>query len=244
MIEGKAKASEPEEVLDVVLRKFGLSSKLHGKKILMTAGPTIEQIDPIRAITNQSSGKTGVSLATELVSAGAKVTFVYGPGNEKPPKGAKIINVVSSKEMYDVVKKELKNKFDIVIMVAAISDYIPKNPSKKKIKSSKTNFSISLKKSPKIINQIKKWQKNVLLVGFKAETNVTNTQLIKLAKKKLIESSSDMIIANDIGTARYKKNSQKNQIIIVDSEKNTVSSWMDKEKIAKIIKKQIEIKLK
>ncbi len=106
MIEGKAKASEPEEVLDFVLKKFGLSSKLHGKKILMTAGPTIEQIDPIRAITNQSTGKTGVSLAKELVSAGAKVTFVYGPGNEIPPKGAKIINVVTSKEMFDVSKKK------------------------------------------------------------------------------------------------------------------------------------------
>ena len=128
MIEGKAKASEPEEVLDYVLKKFGLSSKLHGKKILITAGPTIEQIDPIRAITNQSSGKTGVSLAKELVSSGAKVTFVYGPGNEKPPKGAKIINVITSKEMHTAVKKELKNKFDIVIMAAAISDYVPKNP--------------------------------------------------------------------------------------------------------------------
>jgi len=243
MIEGKAKASEPEEVLDFVLNKFGLSSKLRGKKILMTAGPTIEQIDPIRAITNQSSGKTGVSLAKELVSAGAKVTFVYGPGNEIPPKGAKIINVVTSKEMFDVVKKELKNKFDIVIMAAAISDYIPKNPSKKKIKSSKTNLSISLKKAPKIIDHIKKIQKNVLLIGFKAETNVTNAQLIKSAKKKLKESSSDIIIANDIGTSRYKKNSQNNQIIIVDSKKNIISGWMKKEKIAKIIKKQIELKI-
>ena len=244
MIEGKAKASEPEDVLDFVLRKFGLSSKLYGKKILMTAGPTIEQIDPVRIITNQSSGKTGVSLATELISAGAKVTFVYGPGTEKPPKGAKIINVLSSKEMYDVIKKELKNKFDIVIMAAAIADYIPKNPSKNKIKSSKTNLSISLKKTPKIIDQIKKLQKNVLLVGFKAEINVTNNQLIKSAQKKLKESLSDLIIANDIGTPRYKKNSQNNQVIIVDSEKNIVSGWMKKEKIAKIIRKQIEVKLK
>ena len=244
MIEDKAKASEPEEVLDFVLKKFGLSSKLQGKKILMTAGPTVEQIDPIRAITNQSTGKTGVSLAKELVSAGAKVTFVYGPGNEKPPKGAKIINVVSSNELYNVVKNQLKNKFDIVIMAAAISDYIPKNPSKKKIKSSKTNLSISLKKAPKIINEIKKIQKNILLVGFKAETNVTNIQLIKSAKKKLKESSSDIIIANDIGTSRYKKNSQNNQIIIVDSKKNIISGWMKKEKIAKIIRKQIELKLK
>ena len=244
MIEGKAKASEPEDVLDFVLRKFGLSSKLYGKKILMTAGPTIEQIDPVRIITNQSSGKTGVSLATELISAGAKVTFVYGPGTEKPPKGAKIINVLSSKEMYDVIKKELKNRFDIVIMAAAIADYIPKNPSKNKIKSSKTNLSISLKKTPKIIDQIKKLQKNVLLVGFKAEINVTNNQLIKSAQKKLKESLSDLIIANDIGTPRYKKNSQNNQVIIVDSEKNIVSGWMKKEKIAKIIRKQIEAKLK
>ena len=146
--------------------------------------------------------------------------------------------------MYDSVKKELKNKFDIVIMAAAISDYIPKNPSKKKIKSSNTDISISLKKAPKIIDQIKKIQKNVLLVGFKAETNVTNSQLIKSAKKKLKESSSDIIIANDIGTSRYKKNSQNNQIIIVDSKKNIVSGWMKKEKIAKIIRKQIELKLK
>jgi phosphopantothenoylcysteine decarboxylase/phosphopantothenate--cysteine ligase len=146
--------------------------------------------------------------------------------------------------MFDVVKKELKNKFDIVIMAAAVSDYIPKNPSKKKIKSSKTNISISLKKTPKIINEIKKMQKNVLLVGFKAETNVTNTQLIKSAKKKLKESLSDIIIANDIGISRYKKNSQNNQIIIVDSKKNIVSGWMKKDKIAKIIRKQIESKLK
>ncbi|MSS86144.1 MAG: bifunctional phosphopantothenoylcysteine decarboxylase/phosphopantothenate--cysteine ligase CoaBC [Thaumarchaeota archaeon] len=243
MIEGKAKVSEPEEVLDFVLNKFGLSSKLYGKKILITAGPTIEQIDPVRAITNQSSGKTGVSLAKELVSAGAKVTFVYGPGNEIPPKGAKIINVVTSNQMFNAVKKELKNKFDIVIMAAAVSDYIPKNPSKKKIKSSKTNISITLKKAPKIIDQIKKIQKNVLLVGFKAETNVTNIELIKSAKKKLKESSSDMIIANDIGTSRYIKNSQYNQIIIVDKKRSIVSGWMKKEKIAKIIKKQIELKI-
>ena len=237
MIEGKAKASEPEEVLDFVLKKFGLSSKLRGRKILITAGPTVEQIDPIRAITNQSSGKTGVSLAAELVSAGAKVTFVYGPGNEKPPKGAKIIDVVSSKEMYDVVKKELKKKYDVVIMAAAISDYIPKNPSKKKIKSSKIDITISLKKAPKIIDQIKKIQKNILLVGFKAETNVTKAQLIKSGKKKLKESSSDIIIANDIGTSRYKKNTQNNQIVIIDSKKKYCFRLDEKRKNCKNYKK-------
>jgi len=244
IIEGKAKSPEPEDVLENVLKKFGSSSLLKNKKILMTAGPTIEQIDPIRAITNQSSGKTGVSLASELISAGAKVTFVYGPGREKPPKGAKIINVLSSKEMHITVKSELKKKFDIVIMAAAVADYVPTIQSKKKIKSSKLIMNISLKKAPKIIDEIKKYQKNVFLVGFKAEANLTKSQLIKSAEKKLRESSADMIIANDIGSIRYKKNPQNNQVIIVDSKKNVVSSWMNKEKIAKIIRKQIEVKIK
>jgi len=244
MIEGKAKASEPEDVLEYVLKKFGSTSALKNKKVLMTAGPTIEYIDPVRVITNQSSGKTGVSLASELISAGAKVTFVYGPGKEKPPKGARIINVSSSKEMFNAVKTELKKKFDIVIMAAAVADYIPTKPSKNKIKSSKNEIKISLKKVPKIIDQIKKYQKNVLLIGFKAETNLTKNQLIKSAQKKLKESSSDMIVANDIGSSRYKKNPHNNQVIIVDSKKVVVSGWMKKQKIAKFIKKQIEQKIK
>jgi phosphopantothenoylcysteine decarboxylase/phosphopantothenate--cysteine ligase len=244
MIEGKAKASEPEDVLEYVLKKFGFTSALKNKKVLMTAGPTIEYIDPVRVITNQSSGKTGVSLASELISAGAKVTFVYGPGKEKPPNGAKIINVSSSKEMFNAVKTELKKKFDIVIMAAAVADYVPTKPSKNKIKSSKNEIKISLKKVPKIIDQIKKYQKNVLLVGFKAETNLTKNQLIKSAQKKLKESSSDMIVANDIGSSRYKKNPHNNQVIIVDSKKVVVSGWMKKQKIAKFIKKQIEQKIK
>ena len=244
MIEGKAKAPEPEDVLEYVLKKYGFSSVLKNKKILMTAGPTVEHIDPVRVITNQSSGKTGVSLAAELISAGAKVTLVYGPAKEKPPKGIKVINVLSSKDMLDAVKKELKKKFDIVIMAAAISDYIPSTPSKNKIKSSKNQLKISLKKAPKIINQIKKIQKNVFLVGFKAETNLTKNQLIKSAQKKLRESSSDLIVANDIGSAKYKKNPQNNQVIIVDSKKIIESKWMAKQKIAKFIKKQIEEKIK
>lgn len=244
VIEGKAKASEPEDVLDYVLKKFGLSSILKNKKVLMTAGPTVEPIDAVRAITNQSSGKTGVSLASELMSAGAKVTLVYGPGVEKPPRGAKIINVSSSKEMLNAVKNELKKEFDIVIMAAAIADYIPLNSSKNKIKSTKNDLQICLKKAPKIIDQIKKYQKNVLLVGFKAEVNVTRNQLIKSAQKKLIESSSDMIVANDIGSTRYKKNPQNNQVIVVDSKNIHVSSWVKKQKIARFIRKQIEEKIK
>lgn len=244
MIEGKAKATEPEDVLEYVLRKFGFSSILKNKKVLMTAGPTIEYIDPIRIITNQSSGKTGVLLASELISAGAKVTLVYGPGIEKPPKGAKIIKISTSKEMFDVVKKEMSKEFDIVIMAAAISDYTPENPSKNKIKSIKNKIKISLKKAPKIIDQIKKYQKNVFLVGFKAETNLSKNELITLAKKKMNESDADMIVANDIGSIRYRKNPESNEVLVIDSHKIISSGWIKKEKIAKFIRKEIEQRLK
>jgi phosphopantothenoylcysteine decarboxylase/phosphopantothenate--cysteine ligase len=244
MIEGKAKAPEPEDVLDHILKKYGLSSILKDKKILMTAGPTIEYIDPVRVITNQSSGKTGVLLASELISAGSKVTLVYGPGIENPPKGSKVIRVLTSKEMFDVVKQEMKKKFDVVIMAAATADYTPENPSKKKIKSGQERIKISLKKVPKIIDQIKKYQKNVILVGFKAEVNLSKKDLIRIAKQKLQDSKADMIIANDIGSTRYKKNPENNEVFIIDSGKVRSSGWKKKQKIVKFIKKEIENKLK
>ena len=244
MIEGKAKAPEPEDVLDHILKKYGFSSILKDKKILMTAGPTIEYIDPIRVITNQSSGKTGVLLASELISAGSKVTFVYGPGIEKPPKGAKVIKVLTSKEMFDVVKQEMKKKFDVVIMAAAVADYTPENSSKKKIKSGPERIKISLKKIPKIIDQIKKYQKKIILVGFKAEVNLSKKDLIRVAQQKLQDSKADMIIANDIGSTRYKKNPENNEVFIIDSGKVRSSGWKKKQKIVKFIKKEIENKLK
>ena len=243
IIEGKAKASEPEDVLEYVLRKFGFSSILKNKKVLMTAGPTIEYIDPVRVITNQSSGKTGVLLASELISSGANVTLIYGPGIEKPPNGAKIIRISTSEEMFNVVKKEMSKKFDIVIMAAAVSDYTPENPSKNKIKSTKNKIKISLKKAPKIIDQVKKYQKNIFLVGFKAEANISKNELILAAKKKLNESDANMIVANDVGSIRYRKDTGSNEVLIIDSGKVISSGWIKKEKIARFIRKEIERRL-
>lgn len=240
LMEGKAKAPEPEDVLDHVLRKFGFSSILKNKKVLMTAGPTIEYIDPIRVISNQSSGKTGVLLAEELVAAGAKVTLVYGPGRAQPPKGVKLIKIKTSQEMVNAVKKELRKKVDIAIMAAAVSDYRVKNPSKSKIKSSKEKLNISLIKVPKIINLIKKIQKNIFLVGFKAETNLTKKDLINSAQKKIKENAVDLIFANDVGTSRYKKNPNNNEIIAINSSRVKASGWKKKEKIVKFIRKEIE----
>lgn len=243
MIEGKAKAAEPEDVLDYVLDRFGLSSVLSGKNVLITAGPTIEPIDTVRILTNQSSGKTGVLLAKEMISAGAKVTLVYGPGTEKPPKGAKIILIKTVQQMFDAVKKELKaKKFHVAILSAAPADYTT-TPIKSKIKSDKPSITIKLKKAPKIIDNIKKIQEDIFLVGFKAETNISRQKLIESAKKKLKNSRSDLIIANDIGS-KYQKNQQLNQVLIIDKSGKIIDSGRkNKQEISKLIRKYIEKKL-
>ena len=238
--EGKAKAAEAEEILDFVLKKFGSSHVLRGKNVLITAGPTIEYIDPVRVITNQSSGKTGVLLASELISAGAKVTLIYGPGKESPPKGAKVVTVKTVQEMFNAVEKEMKRKFDIVIMAAAASDYIPHKSSATKINSDLDEIVLKLKRAPKIIDKIKKMQRDVLLVGFKAETNVSKESLVKQARKKIRESGADLIIANDVGIKKYKENPDYNNVVVVDSKKIIESGWKNKSKIAKFITNEIE----
>lgn len=245
MIEEKAKAAEPEDVLEYILRRFGHSPIIAGKQVLITAGPTIEYIDPVRVITNQSTGTTGVLLASEFISAGAKVTLVYGPGTAKPPKGAKVIPVKTVKEMYDVVKKQmLGRKFDVVILSAAAADYIVKTPRSSKIKSTKRRITIELQKAPKIIDQIKKMQKDVFLVGFKAETNVSKKVLVDSSLRKLREANADMIVANDVGT-KYQSNPELNEVVIVDRNGRTKSSKRNtKHSISKFIRKQIEQSLR
>lgn len=237
--EGKAKAVEPKDVLDAVLQRFGLSRVLRGKRVLVTAGPTVERIDPVRVITNQSSGETGTLLASELISAGARVTLVYGPGTAKPPAGAKIVRVETGGEMMEAVKSELEKRYDVVVMAAAVSDYAPVRPSKAKIKSGSESLSIRLKKSPKIIDVVKKYRKDALLVGFKAEADVSREALVRSARKKMAESGADMVVANDIG-ARYRKNRSLSQVHIVGRDRIVSSGRARKEKIAKLIAKEIE----
>jgi phosphopantothenoylcysteine decarboxylase/phosphopantothenate--cysteine ligase len=241
-IEGKAKAAEPEEILENILQKFGLSSILKGKRVLITAGPTIEYIDPVRVITNQSTGMTGVLLASEFASAGSKVTLIYGPGTEIPPKGVKVIRVNTSREMRDALVQEMRQKLDIVILAAAASDYIPEKPNKTKLNSDLLRIVVKLKRVPKMIDDVKKIQSNVFLVGFKAEANVPKTVLINKAKEKLKKSDSDLVIANDIGTKRYKENPDYNNVFVVDGISVTESGWISKTKIVKFIKNEIEKK--
>jgi len=149
------------------------------------------------------------------------------------------VPVKTAMEMLKEIKKQLKNRFDIVIMATAVSDYIPEKISKTKIKSRKSKIIVKLNQAPKIINQIKKIQKDVFLVGFKAETNFSKKALENSARKKIKESNADMIVANDIGT-KYQKNRDYNEVLIVNSQKSVSSGRKKKEYIARFIRKQIE----
>lgn len=243
MIEGKAKAPEPERVLGHVLERFGSSPVLRGKRILITAGPTMEYVDPVRVITNRSSGRTGALLASELISAGARVTMICGRGSHAPPRGARVVNADTGREMHDAVRRALRVRFDAVIMAAAVSDYAPQRAPRSKIKSSGESLVIRLRRTPKIIDMARRAQKDALLIGFKAETDVSKETLVRRARRKMKESGADAIVANDIGE-RYQKNPGKNEVLFVDAKGAVSSGYRPKEKIAAFLKREIEKRLR
>lgn len=242
MVEGKAKAPEPEDVLALVIGRFGVSSPLRDKKVLMTAGPTVEHIDPVRVITNMSSGRTGTLLASELVCAGARVTLVYGPGQYGPPDGVRVIRTTTGGEMRKAVRKQLREKFDVIIMAAAVSDYTPQVQSETKMDSSSETVALVLRRTPKIIDEVRESQKGALLVGFKAQADVTRNVLVESAREKIKESGADLVIANDVGK-RYRKDTSVNEVFAVDSETVTPSGRIRKEDIAKFIRREIECRM-
>lgn len=243
--EGKAKASEPEQVLEYAIRVLNVrESPLNGMHVLLSAGPTIEYIDPVRVITNSSSGRTGVLLASEFLSAGATVTVVYGPGREEPPEGADVIRVETSADMQEAMLDELKKKvYDVVVMAAAVSDYTPVRKSDVKIKSTSDEHTIKLKRVPKIIKAVRgKMRQGALLVGFKAETDMSSEDLARAARDSMSESGADMVIANDIGT-RYQEDQDMNNVIAVTHDTTKESGWCKKEIVVGFIRDAIEKKI-
>ncbi len=145
----------------------------------------------------------------------------------------------TSEEMSNAIKKEMKQKFDIVILAAAVSDYTPEKPSKTKLDSDLLRISLKLKRVPKMINDVKKIQSDAFLVGFKAEANVSKKDLISKAREKLSQSGCDLVIANDIGT-KYKENPDYNNVIAVNSKTSIESGWKSKSKVVKFIRNEIE----
>ena len=149
--EGKAKIATTKEVVSAIIQKIGVKHDLDKKQFLITAGPTIEYIDPVRIVTSKSSGRMGVELAKAAYERGAKVTLVYGRGSVPPPEGVKVIPVETTQEMTDAVAAELETtKFDVAIAAAAVADWKPKQPRKEKVPTEKTaTLSITFQPTPK-----------------------------------------------------------------------------------------------
>jgi phosphopantothenoylcysteine decarboxylase / phosphopantothenate---cysteine ligase len=225
--EGKAKVVSPEQILKSIISKLinSTESFFYEKNILVTAGSTVEYIDPIRVITNLSSGKMGNIIAEEALRLGATITLVYGYGTYSPKSSPnlKIVRVNTTKEMYNVVMSELSFKrYDIAILSAAVADFTPERKSLKKISTSKEKLLLTLSPTRKIINKIKHTSKQTFLVGFKAEYNVSDTNIIERAYKKLKECKGDLIVANDIGRKDSEIGSDNNEVFVIDKHKNVL----------------------
>jgi phosphopantothenoylcysteine decarboxylase/phosphopantothenate--cysteine ligase len=219
---GKAKVADPEHILNATISVFSNKAPLSGKRVLVTAGSTIEYIDPIRVITNLSSGKMGVAIAQEAQRMGATVTLVYGHGILSPETG-RMVRVNTAEEMYKVVVSELSSKrHDIAVMAAAVADFAPAKRSDKKIDTKLSKMELSLVATRKIIDEVKNNSKDTFLVAFKADYCVSESVLIEKAYRKLKECDADIIVANDLGRKGSEPGSDKNEVFIVDRDKKIV----------------------
>ena len=216
--EGVGRLATFDKVIEKTELVLGRRNDLKGKKILVTAGATIEEIDPVRVITNKSSGKMGVYLAEEAAKRGAEVTLIRGKDSVEPMFfGIKDITIYSVKDLFDKIKENLNNS--IMVHAAAVSDFTLNNKINEKLKSSQ-DLHLELTPTTKIFEKIKNINKNIFLVGFKAEYNVSEEELINRSHDLLKSADADLIVANDIGKANAGFDVETNKVIIIDKEKN------------------------
>ena len=239
----KGRMSEPEDIVDEIER-YSIFSKienfdtaLKGKKILITSGRTKENIDPIRYLSNNSSGKMGYSLAQAAVDMGAEVTLISGPTDLKIPNGLRnFISVESALEMYEKVKEYFEDT-DIFIACAAVADYRAKEYKKEKIKKSDSDLVMELVRNPDILLEMSKKKEKQLLVGFAAETN----EIRENALKKLEKKNLDIIVANNASVM----GSDENVIEIIKKDRTSVEiSQKSKVELAYDILKEVIFELK
>ena len=230
---GAGKMAEPADIVDYVIDAF-IEKDLVGKKFVITAGPTIEPIDPVRYVTNHSSGKMGYLLAKEAKSRGADVVLISGPTSLEPPKGVEVVKVNTTREMF-VAVGDYFEFCDILIKSAAPADYRPENVSAQKIKKREEKediLNLSLVRNPDIAKHYGSKKTNQIIVGFAAESE----NLVEYAKAKVLEKNFDFIVANDITMEGAGFKSDTNIITIVDKN-GDVEPYpiMTKANVAKVI---------
>lgn len=213
--ERKAKFPSKEDIVLEVERMLSDATFMN-KNVLITAGATIESIDPMRIITNRSSGKMGVELAKQFYRQGANVTLLCGRTQTDIPSNFNSIHVESTRQMLDVVT-ELVDDMDIYVSAAAISDFRPDNDSTSKI-SSDSDVTLSLVRLPKILEKVKQLNPDIFAVGFKAESGLTEDDLIDRARSRIEKYGVDLMVANDISRAECEPGSNSNEVYLVDKK--------------------------
>ena len=224
---GQGRMAEPEEIISEIEAFFSKKKDLLNKKVLITAGPTYEKIDPVRFIGNHSSGKMGLALAQECFERGAEVTLVCGPNQLNLSQYPfETINITSSEEMYDACLERFSNT-DIAIMSAAVADYKSEEVADQKIKKKENNLSINLIKTKDILSSLGAIKNNQVLVGFALETE--NEQ--QNAYEKLVKKNADLIILNSLNDAGAGFGHDTNKISIVHKDKSITNYELKSKKL-------------
>lgn len=209
---GPGRMLQPQDIAQRVANHFATGS-LTGKRLMITAGPTWEAIDPVRGITNHSSGLMGYALAQAACEAGAEVTLVSGPTNLTPPDRVTTVNVVSALDMHEAVFNEIDSQ-DVFIGVAAVADYRPVSSAEQKIKKNADEMQITMVKNPDILADVASHSKRPFCVGFAAETN----DVVNYARGKLERKNLDLIAANHVGGAETGFGTPDNAITLISSD--------------------------
>jgi phosphopantothenoylcysteine decarboxylase/phosphopantothenate--cysteine ligase len=218
MEESKAKIPSPKVIVEKAMSLLS-PMDLEGKHFVLTAGPTRGWIDRVRFITNPSSGRMGIAIAREIVSRGGTVELILGPTSLQPPSEATVTNVETPSEMRDGVMSALeKSKPIAFISVAAVLDYIPPKKEETKIASGKDKLTVNLKATPKIISEVRGAFKDLFIVGFKVESEVSDKELEKRAKEKVDSGICDLVVANDAFRKGVAFGTDTNEVLIVGSE--------------------------
>jgi len=222
--EGKAKIAETNTIIAAVIHRLSVKQDFSGMKVLVTAGSTVEHIDPVRVVTNKSSGKMGVALAEEALARGADVTLIYGLGTALPPSNACVVRVETTRQMYEAVVSELKSKqYDVVVAAAAAADWAVEKPFMYKVSTRERKLlDLKLKPTLKIIDSVKKIHSKTFLVAFKAEYKLPKNKLVEKAYERLLESKADLIVVNDVGKKGVGFGTETNEVFIVDKNKSVI----------------------
>ncbi|UYP45533.1 Coenzyme A biosynthesis bifunctional protein CoaBC [Candidatus Lokiarchaeum ossiferum] len=222
--ENKAKIAAVDEVVNFVINFFSPNKDLIKKKFLITAGPSIEWVDDVRFLSNPSTGKMGIALSEEILSRGGEVTLLKGKSIIKDPLGAKVVHVESTQNFVDAMLKELDlKKYDYLISTAALADFTPEKRQDKKISSNQQFLDLHLISTPKLISLAREKSPNLYIIAFKAESNLSDSEIIEKAYDRLTTSKANLIVANHAGSSISGKGfgSDTNEVFIIDSQKAT-----------------------